>query len=84
MIILIASTSVLVAYFVARGIFGDVYTGSATVKTVDKIEAYVEEPNPDIFNEDAINPSVQIQINGTGQGTAEDSEDSETQQSDTP
>lgn len=67
MIILIASTSVLIAYFVARSIFGDVYTGTARVQTIDKIESFVEEPNPDIFNKDAINPSVQIQISGTAQ-----------------
>ncbi|HZJ34449.1 MAG TPA: hypothetical protein VFD55_00315 [Candidatus Angelobacter sp.] len=65
MIILIASVSVIVAFFVAKGIFGDVYTGTAKVKTIDRIDSSIETPSPDIFNKDAINPAVQVQINGT-------------------
>lgn len=65
MIILIASISVMVAFFVAKSIFGDVYTGTAKVKTIDKIDSTIVEPSSDIFNKDAINPAVQVQINGT-------------------
>ncbi|NCQ54024.1 hypothetical protein COV88_03765 [Candidatus Saccharibacteria bacterium CG11_big_fil_rev_8_21_14_0_20_41_19] len=65
MLILIASVSVLVAFFVAKGIFGDVYTGTAKVKTIDKIDSVIVEPSADIFNKNAINPAVQVQINGT-------------------
>lgn len=65
MIILIASVSVLVAYFAAKALFGDVYTGSAKVKTIDAISSAVIEPDPSIFNERAINPAVSIQIDGT-------------------
>lgn len=65
MIILIASVSVLVSYFVARSVFGDVYSGSAKVKTIDAIEPTIVEPSSDIFNDNAINPAVQVQINGT-------------------
>jgi hypothetical protein len=69
MIILIASVSVMVSYFVARSVFGDVYNGSAKVKTIDKIDAGIVEPSKDIFNKDAINPAVQVQINGTTSGS---------------
>ncbi len=65
MIVLIASVSVLVAFFAAKAIFGDVYTGTAKVKTIDKIDATIVEPNTDIFNKNAINPAVPVQINGT-------------------
>jgi hypothetical protein len=65
MIILIASVSVIIAFFIAKSLFGDVYTGSAKVKTIDKIDAVIVNPNPDIFNKNAINPAVQVQINGT-------------------
>ena len=65
MIILIASVSVLIAFFIAKSLFGDVYTGSVRVKTIDKIDAVIVNPNPDIFNKNAINPAVQVQINGT-------------------
>lgn len=65
MIILIASVSVIIAFFVAKSIFGDVYNGTAKVKTIDRIDSFVGKPSPDIFNKNAINPAVQVQINGT-------------------
>jgi len=65
MIILIASVSVLISFFVAKSIFGDVYTGTAKVKTIDKIDSSIVEPDTDVFNKNAINPAVQVQINGT-------------------
>ncbi|MEI7539698.1 MAG: hypothetical protein WCJ36_02940 [Candidatus Saccharibacteria bacterium] len=65
MIILIASISVVVAFFVAKGVFGDVYNGKATVKTIDKIDSSITQPSPDIFNKNAINPAVQVEISGT-------------------
>lgn len=68
MIILIASVSVLLAYFVAKAIFGDVYTGSARVKTIDRIDSSVEQPSSEIFNSDAINPSVPVEINTNNSG----------------
>lgn len=65
MIILIASVSVIVAYFLAKAVLGGVYSGKAVVQTIDKIDTAIVEPSPDIFNKDAINPAIQIQINGT-------------------
>ena len=66
MIVLIASTSVLISYFVAKSVFGDVYNGSAKVKTIQSIDASIIEPSSEIFNKNAINPAVQVQINGSG------------------
>lgn len=62
LLIFIAGSSVLVAYVVARMVFGDVYNGSATVKTVEKINTVVQDPDPEIFNKDAINPAVKVNI----------------------
>lgn len=66
MIILIASVSVLISFFVAKSIFGDSYNGNVKVKTIDKIDSSIVEPSPDIFNKSAINPAIQVQISGTG------------------
>ena len=55
MIILIISVSVLVAYFGARAAFPKAYSGSTKVYTIDKISTTVDQPNPSIFNKDAIN-----------------------------
>lgn len=65
MIILIASVSILLAYFVANSIFGDVSKESAQVKTIEVINADIVPPSTTIFNKDAINPAVEVQINGT-------------------
>jgi hypothetical protein len=62
MIILIASLSMLVAYFAAKAVLGDPNTESVTVKTVDAISADVTEPDAQVFNDDAINPTVEIII----------------------
>lgn len=64
-LILIAFISVIVAYFATKAVFGGVYTGKAVVKTIDRIDSDIATPSPDIFNKDAINPAVQIQIDGT-------------------
>jgi hypothetical protein len=64
MIILVASISVFVAYFIAKSIFPDT-TWTTKVKTIDKIDSSFVEPSPAIFNKNAINPTVPVQINGT-------------------
>jgi|AntRauTorckE6833_2_1112554.scaffolds.fasta_scaffold20675_3 hypothetical protein len=81
MIILIASVSMLIAYFVARAIFGDAYTGNAQVKAAEPISSEVVEPNTEIFNEDAINPAVPVRIgeDGTIEIDSEASQESSTQ-----
>lgn len=63
-IILIASLSMMVAFFIAKAILGDVYNGSATVKTADPISSEIVQPDPSIFNKNAINPTINIRING--------------------
>ena len=65
MIILVASISMITAYFIGKAIFGDVYNGTATVKTINKYDSQVQQPDPEIFNKNAINPSIQVQISGT-------------------
>ncbi len=69
MIILIASISVLVAYFVAKAILGDTQNQSVKVKTADPISTNITQPDPTVFNSNAINPTVQVII-GNGQSQA--------------
>lgn len=65
MIVLVATLSALIAFFVAKAILGDVYNGSARVKTIDAYSTQIVQPDATIFNKDAINPAVQVQISGT-------------------
>jgi hypothetical protein len=64
-IILIASVSVLTAFFIGQNIFGNIHSGQANVKTIEKIEASVVSPSIEIFNKEAINPTIQVNVTGT-------------------
>lgn len=65
-LILIASISVLVAYFIADTVIGKPSSSSVRVKTIAPITADVQTPDKTIFNRDAINPTVEVEI-GDGQ-----------------
>lgn len=68
MIILIATVCVLVAFFVTRGVLGSPGDETVNVKTIERIETSITPPDESIFNKDAINPAIQVQINdGTQQ-----------------
>ncbi len=62
MIILIASISMLVAYFIANAVLGDVRNESVKVKTAEKISDDVVEPDKTVFTTNAINPTVKVTI----------------------
>lgn len=64
MIILIAAVSVMIAYFVANAVVGDVKNEAVKVKTADPITADVEKPDETVFNKEAINPTVEVIIGG--------------------
>jgi hypothetical protein len=61
-IILIASISMVGAYFVADAVIGKPSSVSVKVKTFTPISAEVETPDKSIFNKDAINPTVEVVI----------------------
>lgn len=62
MIVFIASISMVVAYIIGNSIFGNIITKGEKVKTIAPISTTVEQPDPAIFNTNAINPSVEVQI----------------------
>lgn len=64
MIILIASVSILVAYFVAKSVVGDVQNQSVKVKVAEPISKEIDAPDPKTFNSNAINPTVEVIIGG--------------------
>lgn len=76
MIVFIASISILIAYFVGNSIFGGITTKGEQVKTIDPISTSVQEPDPTVFNTNAINPAVEVQITGspTADGTTTSTE----------
>ncbi len=65
MIILIASVSVMVAFAIANSLpFLKVNKEDAKVYTIEKIDSEVAYPDPAVFNEKAINPTIQSVIGG--------------------
>ena len=65
MIVLIAAVSAGIAYFVASSLFGGKTEAGVTVQTIDPITSEIKQPDAAIFNKDAINPSVRVDVNGT-------------------
>jgi len=65
MIVFIASVSILVAYFLAQSVLGSQVNESVKVKTIEKIDSNFQQPDESIFNSEAINPAVEVQINDT-------------------
>lgn len=67
MVILIAAVSVLIAFFVTKGLLGSSTTQEVKVKSIESISSTVADPDPAIFNKDAINPAVEVQITPSNQ-----------------
>lgn len=61
-IVLIAGVSIAVAYFVASAIIGKPSNESVKVQTAAAISPDVVQPDTNIFNKDAINPTVEVAI----------------------
>ena len=65
MLILISSVAVMIAFFVVRSIpFLQPPEDGVKVKTIDEISSEVEQPDASVFNDKAINPTVEIVVGG--------------------
>lgn len=62
LIILIVSISLVVSFFLAQAIIGSPDNDPVEVEVVTPIEGSFRAPDEKVFNEDAINPSENIQI----------------------
>lgn len=63
MIVLLTAVSALISYFAVNALFeGDVSEKKYTVKVTEAIVDKYTEPSSEIFNKDAVNPTVQVEI----------------------
>lgn len=62
LLILIASISLVLSFLLVKALFGEPQAAQTTVEKVEAISATLDKPPESIFNEDAINPTVVIQI----------------------
>ena len=58
----VALLSAATAFFLTTAIIGHPNGGSVKVKTVDPITSSVTSPDTSVFNQNAINPTVQVII----------------------
>ena len=62
LVILIASISMVITYFIAKAIIGTPKSNQVSAEVVEPIKPDLVAPSTKIFNRDAINPTVVIQI----------------------
>lgn len=63
MIILIATISVLASFFITKAVMGTPSEETKKAQTIEAIDPTIEEPNTAIFNSEAINPAIKIELN---------------------
>ena len=61
-VVIIAAVSILISYFVAQYFLGDMTEKGVKVDTIEKIQSTIQDPDPAIFNSEAINPAVEVNI----------------------
>lgn len=64
-LVLIVSVTALIAYFSGQAVLGNRTSKPVAVETAEPIAAEIAEPEKKIFNTDAINPTVKIEIGST-------------------
>ena len=61
-VILVAGIGTVVAAILFNLILGDPNSKSVTFKTVKVVQASLSQPDPEVFNPDAINPTVEVYV----------------------
>lgn len=65
LLILIASITLVISFLLVKSLFGTPSALQTKVETVEAISASLQQPPATVFNKDAINPTVLIQIGDT-------------------
>ena len=61
-VIIIATVGTLASYFAVNAFLGDPNMSSAQITTIQDISPTLTAPDPELFNFDAINPTVEVNI----------------------
>lgn len=73
-VILTASIGTLITFILVNSLLGDPNDQSVTFNTVEAVDSALTDPDPEIFNADAINPTVEVYV-GESQTTETDEGD---------
>ncbi|MBQ3468317.1 hypothetical protein IJH19_02185 [Candidatus Saccharibacteria bacterium] len=63
-IVAVAILGTVAAIVAVNSILGDINDKSATFKFIDVVNSSVGTPDPEVFNPDAINPTVDVFVGG--------------------
>lgn len=66
MIILVASISVVVSYFLGNAILGDPNDRVENISYMNKIDSNIQQPDVETFNSHALNPTVEVYVGNCG------------------
>ncbi|MFV0485053.1 MAG: hypothetical protein ACK5MU_02365 [Candidatus Saccharimonadales bacterium] len=61
-VILISVITTIIAYLIGNSMLGDPNDESVRITYMDTIAATVSEPDPEVFNTDAVNPTVEVYV----------------------
>ena len=61
-IILVATITTIIAAIVVNSFLGDPNEESVTIKYMDVVAAEVEQPDREVFNDRAVNPTVEVYV----------------------
>ena len=64
LIILVVAVSLFSSYFLLNALLGKPDESSMEVKTIEPLASEAVKPNKNVFNSEAINPTVEIIIGG--------------------
>lgn len=66
LLILIVSLTLVISFLIVKAVFGEPTQQGTQVERIEAISSKIEPPSKEVFNKDAINPTVVIQIGNPG------------------
>lgn len=62
LLVLIVSITLVISFLIVKSVFGEPQKQAVKVEKVEPISSDIQQPSSSIFNRNAINPTVVIQI----------------------
>ena len=59
-VLLVGTIGVIASFFLVNMLLGDPNEKSVTFKTIEVVDAGLAAPDPEVFNSEAINPTVEV------------------------
>lgn len=63
-VVLVAGIAIFAAFIATNSLLGNPDEASVSFKTIEPISSTVAEPNSEVFNRAALNPTVEVSISG--------------------